>query len=115
MRIFTRSGLDWTDKFPGIANAAARLTGTALIDGEAVAFKDGRPDFSTLKNAIGAGGDIVLMAFDLLEQDGTDLTAFFHAGAKGTAALAPGGSTGWHPLFGTCDRSGGSTVGSDVP
>ncbi|WP_241488684.1 DNA ligase D [Sphingomonas sanguinis] len=77
VRIFTRSGLDWTDKFPGIANAAARLTGTALIDGEAVAFKDGRPDFSTLKNAIGAGGDIVLMAFDLLEQDGTDLTGLF--------------------------------------
>jgi bifunctional non-homologous end joining protein LigD len=74
VRIFTRSGLDWTDKFPGIANAAARLTGTALIDGEAVAFKDGRPDFSTLKNAIGTGGDTVLMAFDLLEQDGTDLT-----------------------------------------
>ncbi len=42
-------GLDWTDKFPGIAEAATRLAGTALIDGEAVAFRDGRPDFSTLK------------------------------------------------------------------
>jgi len=74
-RVFTRTGLDWTDKFPGIAEAATRLAGTALIDGEAVAFRDGRPDFSTLKNAIGDGGKIVLMAFDLLEQDGEDLTA----------------------------------------
>ncbi len=74
-RVFTRTGLDWTDKFPGIAKAATRLAGTALIDGEAVAFRDGRPDFSTLKNAIGDGGKIVLMAFDLLEQDGEDLTA----------------------------------------
>ena len=74
-RIFTRTGLDWTDKFPDIAHAAVRLTGTALIDGEAVAFKDGRPDFSTLKDAIGEGGETVLMAFDLLEQDGEDLTA----------------------------------------
>lgn len=74
-RVFTRTGLDWTDKFPGIAEAATRLAGTALIDGEAMAFRDGRPDFSTLKNAIGDGGEIVLMAFDLLEQDGEDLTA----------------------------------------
>ncbi|GAA3717778.1 DNA ligase D [Sphingomonas cynarae] len=74
-RVFTRTGLDWTNKFPGIAKAATRLAGTALIDGEAVAFRDGRPDFSTLKNAIGDGGKIVLMAFDLLEQDGEDLTA----------------------------------------
>jgi bifunctional non-homologous end joining protein LigD len=74
-RVFTRTGLDWTDKFPAIAKAATRLAGTALIDGEAVAFRDGRPDFSTLKNAIGDGGEIVLMAFDLLEQDGENLTA----------------------------------------
>ena len=74
VRIYTRSGLDWTDKFPGIAAAASQLPGSALIDGEVVAFLDGRPDFSTLKSAIADGGDIVLMAFDLLEQDGTDLT-----------------------------------------
>ncbi|KTT73860.1 DNA ligase D [Sphingomonas endophytica] len=75
-KVFTRSGLDWTDKFPGIAEAAAALPATsALVDGEIVAFKDGRPDFSTLKDAIGAGGDMTLFAFDLLEVDGEDLRA----------------------------------------
>ncbi|WP_375380483.1 DNA ligase D [uncultured Sphingomonas sp.] len=75
-KVYTRSGLDWTDKFAGVAEAAAALpVGSALIDGEIVAFKDGRPDFSTLKDAIGAGGDMTLFAFDLLAHDGEDLTA----------------------------------------
>jgi bifunctional non-homologous end joining protein LigD len=75
-KIFTRSGLDWTDKFPGVAEAAAALpVESALIDGEIVGFKDGRPDFSTLKDAISAGGDgLTLFAFDLLALDGQDLT-----------------------------------------
>ena len=74
-RVFTRSGLDWTDKFPGIAQAAASLpVRSALIDGEIVAFKVGHPDFSTLKNAIGAGGEMTMFAFDLLQLDGADLT-----------------------------------------
>ena len=74
-KVFTRSGLDWTDKFPGVAEAAAALpVGSALIDGEIVGFKDGKPDFSTLKDAIGAGGQgLTLFAFDLLELDGEDL------------------------------------------
>ncbi len=71
--VHTRTGLDWTDRFPQIATAAAALPASALIDGEVVAFHDGRPDFATLKQAIGTGGDMVLMAFDLLEQDGEDL------------------------------------------
>ena len=73
-KVFTRSGLDWTDKFATIAEAAAALpVDSALIDGEIVAFKDGKPDFSTLKDAIGAGGDMTLFAFDLLELDGESL------------------------------------------
>lgn len=73
-RVLTRSGLDWTDKFADIADAAARLpVGSALIDGEIVAFKQGRPDFSTLKDAISNGGDMTLFAFDLLDLDGENL------------------------------------------
>ncbi len=74
-KIYTRSGLDWTDRFPGLAAAAATLpVKSALIDGEAVAFKDGRPDFSTLQNALSAGGaDLSYFAFDLLELDGEDI------------------------------------------
>ena len=74
-KVFTRSGLDWSDKFAGIAEAAAALdVSDALIDGEIVAFKAGRPDFSTLKDAISSGGDMTLFAFDLLALDGADLT-----------------------------------------
>jgi bifunctional non-homologous end joining protein LigD len=73
-KIFTRTGLDWTEKFPGIAKAAAALDiGSALIDGEITALKDGRPDFSSLQQAISGGGEMVMFAFDLLEQDGEDL------------------------------------------
>ncbi|MBV9748595.1 MAG: DNA ligase D [Acetobacteraceae bacterium] len=75
-KVYTRNGLDWTDKFASIAEAAATLpVGSALIDGEIVSFKDGRPDFSTLKDAIGAGGPMTFFAFDLLQLDGEDLTA----------------------------------------
>ncbi|THD38387.1 MAG: DNA ligase D [Sphingomonas sp.] len=73
-KIYTRKGLDWTGKFPDIAEAAATLpVASALIDGEVVAFKDGRPDFSTLQDAIANGGAMTLFAFDLLELDGEKL------------------------------------------
>ena len=76
VKIYSRSGLDWTEKFPGIAEAAATLNiGSALIDGEAVAFKDGKPNFSALQDAIANGGDMTLFAFDLLELDGEDIAA----------------------------------------
>ncbi|MGV3456760.1 DNA ligase D [Sphingomonas sp.] len=75
-RVYTRSGLDWTDKFASIAEAAGNLpASSALIDGEVVAFKDGKPDFSTLQDALSSGsGDVAFFAFDLLELDGEDLT-----------------------------------------
>ncbi len=74
-KVHTRSGLDWTDKFAAIADAAAALpVQSALIDGEIVAYKDGHPDFSTLKDAIANAGDMTLFAFDLLELNGEDLT-----------------------------------------
>jgi len=77
-KVFTRSGLDWSEKFPEIAAAAAELdVGSALIDGEICALdKEGRPDFSTLRTAIKDAGStgLVFFAFDLLELDGEDLT-----------------------------------------
>ncbi len=74
-KVFTRTGLDWTEKFPGIAEAAESIAGSALIDGEIVAYKDGKPDFSTLQEAISNGGEgLTLFAFDLLSHNGEDLT-----------------------------------------
>ena len=73
-KVYTRNGLDWTDKFAAIADYAAALpVQSALIDGEIVAFKNGRPDFSTLKDAISDAGEMTFFAFDLLELDGENL------------------------------------------
>jgi bifunctional non-homologous end joining protein LigD len=83
VKIYSRSGLDWTEKFPGIAEAAATLNlGSALIDGEVVAFKDGKPSFSALQDAIANGGDMTLFAFDLLELDGEDIAALHNIQRK---------------------------------
>ena len=76
-RVYTRNGLDWTDKFPGIAAAAARLTKrSALLDGEIVKIDEqGSTSFSALQQAIGEGGrGLSLFLFDALEIDGEDLT-----------------------------------------
>ncbi|AMK23127.1 DNA ligase D [Sphingobium sp. TKS] len=76
-RAYTRSGLDWSDRFAGILADALKLkVGSALIDGEAVVLDaEGRSSFQALQGALkGAPGNIDYYAFDLLELDGEDLT-----------------------------------------
>ena len=76
-KIYTRTGLDWSDKFPEIIAAAEELeVDAALIDGEIVKVDDkGSTNFSALQQAISEGGrGLTLFAFDLLEVDGEDLT-----------------------------------------
>jgi DNA ligase D len=71
---YTRSGLDWSEKFPSIAEAVEALPcRSALIDGEAVADGAGSK-FSALQQAIKSGSDISFYAFDLLNLDGEDLS-----------------------------------------
>ncbi len=94
-RVFTRSGLDWSAKFPEIVGAAETLdVGSAMIDGEICALDaDGRPDFSTLRTAIKDSGStgLTLFAFDLLELDGADLAGLPNIQRKERlrAVLAP--------------------------
>ncbi|MGO6879495.1 non-homologous end-joining DNA ligase [Rhizobium ruizarguesonis] len=81
IRILTRGGHDWTDRFPAIKQAALWLpVGTAILDGEAVVLDEqGRSDFGLLQQALGGRGgkksssDAIFMAFDLLYFDGHDL------------------------------------------
>lgn len=76
-RAYTRSGLDWSDRFASlIADAVTLGTRSALIDGEAVVIlPDGRTSFQSLQAALKSDpGKIDYMAFDLLELDGEDLT-----------------------------------------
>jgi bifunctional non-homologous end joining protein LigD len=75
-RIYTRTGLDWTDKFPEIAEAAEAIQcESALLDGEIVALDDkGNTGFSALQQAISEGGrGLTLFLFDALEIDGETL------------------------------------------
>ncbi|MGF1549127.1 MAG: DNA ligase D [Sphingomonadaceae bacterium] len=74
-RVYTRSGLDWSDKFPEVCESASQLDAEALIDGEIVKLDaEGRTDFRGLKEAISKGGTgLSMFAFDLLEVGGRDL------------------------------------------
>ncbi|WP_055046276.1 DNA ligase D [Devosia sp. A16] len=74
VRLYTRNGNDWTGQFHSLVEPLSKLTkGSALLDGEICAFKDGRSDFSTLKDALSSGAPLVYFAFDLLEEDGENL------------------------------------------
>jgi bifunctional non-homologous end joining protein LigD len=75
-RLYTRSGLDWTDRFPRIAEAVAQLPmRSVLVDGEIVATDEqGRSDFGRLQEALDArSGGLIYYIFDLLEIDGAEI------------------------------------------
>ena len=76
-RLLTRSGLDWTDKYPAIACAIAALPARqAYLDGELCGIgDDGLASFSTLQAAPDSGRSAALAfyLFDLLYLDGEDL------------------------------------------
>ena len=95
-RAYTRSGLDWTDKFaPIVADAAVLDVSSALLDGEAVVLDaDGRTSFQGLQNALKSEpGSIMYYAFDLLELDGEDLTILPLTERKEKLAALLGGGT----------------------
>ncbi len=75
--VYTRSGLDWTKRFPGLAKAAFALPcQNALLDGEAVVFDSkGLSDFAMLVSALEANHPerVEFVAFDLLVLDSVDL------------------------------------------
>jgi bifunctional non-homologous end joining protein LigD len=77
-KVRTRNGLDWTEKFPAIANDAAELPcRNAFLDGEAVVLDDkGRANFAALQANLSEGGEnVIAYVFDLLFLDGRDLRA----------------------------------------
>jgi len=76
VKVFTRRGNDWTNRFRKIAADAWHIgAGSAVIDGEIVVpAKDGTTDFSVLQNELkGRSKKIVMVAFDLLYLNGYDL------------------------------------------
>lgn len=78
VRLYTRSGLDWTDRFPTIAKGLQALSiGSAVLDGEAVVVTaDGVSSFASLVATLrgDAAAPILFYAFDLLRLDGDDVS-----------------------------------------
>jgi len=74
--LLTRSGLDWTAKYPATAAALLKLkVETAYIDGELCGVRsDGVTSFELMQQASdGCANGLVYFAFDLLELDGEDI------------------------------------------
>jgi ATP-dependent DNA ligase len=74
VRLWTRNGHDWSDRFPLIAEAALRNRNASfVIDGEAVLLGvDGRSDFNGLHSRR-HDDEVQFYAFDMLVSDGEDL------------------------------------------
>jgi bifunctional non-homologous end joining protein LigD len=76
VKILTRRGNDWTQKYPGIAEAIAGLPAqNAYLDGELCGMlPDGKTAFNLIQNATDTGqGSLVFFLFDLLFLDGEDI------------------------------------------
>ena len=77
-RLITRNGKDWTEQFPGVAEALSELAcESAVVDGEVVVLDaDGRTSFQLLQNSLSGAraGTPLFFGFDLLHLDGRDLT-----------------------------------------
>lgn len=90
-----------TDRFPDLAPLRDFLPDGTVIDGEILAFRDGAPlPFAALQTRIGrktvpkktlTDAPVILMAYDLLEQEGHDLRAapLSDRRARLAALLAP--------------------------
>jgi bifunctional non-homologous end joining protein LigD len=75
--IYSRGGLDWTERYRSVADQAAQLSAKHLVlDGEMVVLReDGTCDLWALQKGVRASisDRVTYFAFDLLYQDGEDL------------------------------------------
>lgn len=75
VRVFTRRGADWTKRFPRIVAAVRELkVDSALIDGEGIVYDaKGMPSFDLI-HSHEHDNEASLLAFDLLELNGTPVS-----------------------------------------
>jgi bifunctional non-homologous end joining protein LigD len=135
VRLFTRNGHDWTDRYPLIVEAGLKNRSSSfVIDGEAVLLGvDGISDFDGL-HARKHEGEVQLHAFDCLALDGDDLRKLplnlrktnlarllarrpmgssSHPSSRAksdricSARLVSSGSRGWFPNIGTAPTAAG--------
>jgi DNA ligase D-like protein (predicted ligase) len=79
VRLLTRTGLDWTHKYPAVGSAISSLPARqAYLDGELAGVRpDGTTSFSLIQNASDTGNGVALVffLFDLLHLDGEAISS----------------------------------------
>ncbi|WP_440223979.1 DNA ligase D [Dokdonella sp. MW10] len=76
VRLWSRNGIEWTQKLPALVEAFASLGFTsAQLDGELVALEDGEVSFNALQARLSgeSEGDVLGMLFDLPYLEGRSL------------------------------------------
>ena len=75
MRLITRNGHDYTDRYPTIAGSVGRLRcRSCVIDGEVVICdENGHAIFERLQEGPRVKPEAIMFAFDLIELDGQNL------------------------------------------
>ena len=77
VRLYTRSGLDWTHRMPSVARELGKLSvESAILDGEVVVLSEsGQSSFALLQAAFeeGASHPLTYFVFDLLHLNGHNL------------------------------------------
>lgn len=74
VRMLSRSGIDYTNRYPLLVSALKALSHDVVLDGEAVVFnEEGNPDFDALQLYNGHATPIAYCVFDILWLDGYDL------------------------------------------
>jgi bifunctional non-homologous end joining protein LigD len=72
----SRSGKDYTAKYPPVADALKKLKHQVVLDGEVTVLNaDGKPDFDALQDYGNSGGTLCYYVFDILWLDGYNLMA----------------------------------------
>lgn len=105
VRLTSRAGNDVSGGYPEIA-AQATGVGDALLDGEIVAFVDGRPSFERLQTRMHLRGKaevaraatdapVTFVLFDVLRRYGLDLTARPYHERRATLERFTGEHPGW--------------------
>jgi DNA ligase 1 len=100
--LFSRTLDDVTEQFPEVAASLAKLSGSFLLDGEVLAWKDGRPDsFFRLQRRLGRKAPeaellseipVAFVAYDCLARDGRPLfEEEWNARRKELDAISAGG------------------------
>jgi DNA ligase D-like protein (predicted ligase) len=74
VRLYSRNGNDFTERYSSITKALSALSDETTIDGEVVALdSNGRPSFNTLQNYGSAGAPLLFYIFDLLLLNGKNV------------------------------------------